>query len=56
MTNLARYSRQVILREVGVNGQHLLRDSTALVVGIGGLGAPASLYLVGRRDRTADAQ
>ena len=47
MTNLARYSRQVILREVGVNGQHLLRDSTALVVGIGGLGAPASLYLAG---------
>lgn len=47
MTDLARYSRQVILREVGVNGQHLLRDSTALVVGIGGLGAPASLYLAG---------
>lgn len=47
MTDFARYSRQVILREVGVNGQHLLRDSTALVVGIGGLGAPASLYLAG---------
>ena len=47
MTELARYSRQVILREVGVNGQHLLRDSTALVVGIGGLGAPVSLYLAG---------
>jgi len=47
VTDLARYSRQVILREVGVNGQHLLRDSTALVVGIGGLGAPASLYLAG---------
>lgn len=47
MSDYARYGRQVILREVGVNGQAVLRDSTALVVGLGGLGAPASLYLAG---------
>ena len=38
MSNFARYARQVILPEVGVNGQQLLRDSSALVVGLGGLG------------------
>jgi molybdopterin/thiamine biosynthesis adenylyltransferase len=43
----SRYSRQVVLREVGVNGQQLLRDSSALVIGLGGLGSVASLYLAG---------
>lgn len=47
MSGLSRYSRQIVLREVGVNGQHLLRDSTALIVGLGGLGAPAAQYLAG---------
>lgn len=47
MSDFARYSRQVVLREVGVNGQQLLRDSTALVIGLGGLGTAAALYLVG---------
>lgn len=47
MSDYARYSRQIILREVGVNGQSVLRDSTALIIGVGGLGAPASLYLAG---------
>lgn len=42
-----RYSRQVILREVGVHGQQLLRDSTALVIGLGGLGSAVALYLAG---------
>jgi molybdopterin/thiamine biosynthesis adenylyltransferase len=42
-----RHRRQVILREVGVNGQQLLRDSSALVIGLGGLGSTASLYLAG---------
>jgi molybdopterin/thiamine biosynthesis adenylyltransferase len=45
--DLARYSRQIILREVGVNGQHLLRDSSVLVIGLGGLGSAAALYLAG---------
>lgn len=47
ISDLARYSRQIVLREVGVNGQHLLRDSTVMVIGVGGLGAAASLYLAG---------
>ena len=47
MSHFARYGRQVILREVGVNGQQLLRDSTVLIVGLGGLGSAAALYLAG---------
>ncbi|HUR41835.1 MAG TPA: HesA/MoeB/ThiF family protein [Verrucomicrobiae bacterium] len=47
MTDFARYSRQVVLREVGVNGQQLIRDSSVLVIGLGGLGSAASLYLAG---------
>lgn len=47
MTDFSRYSRQVVLREVGVHGQQLLRDSSALVIGLGGLGSVASLYLAG---------
>lgn len=47
MSDFARYARQVVLREVGVNGQQLLRDSSVLVVGVGGLGTVASLYLAG---------
>jgi molybdopterin/thiamine biosynthesis adenylyltransferase len=43
----ARYSRQVVLREVGVNGQQILRDSSALVLGLGGLGSVAAQYLAG---------
>jgi len=45
--DFSRYSRQVILREVGVHGQQLLRDSAVLVIGLGGLGSVASLYLAG---------
>ncbi len=44
-TDFKRYSRQVILREVGVHGQQMLRDSSVLVIGLGGLGSAASLYL-----------
>jgi Dinucleotide-utilizing enzymes involved in molybdopterin and thiamine biosynthesis family 2 len=49
MTNmdLSRHARQVVLPEVGVNGQQLLADSTVLVVGCGGLGAAAIPYLAG---------
>ncbi len=42
---LSRYSRQIILEELGVLGQRRLLDSKVLVVGAGGLGSPASLYL-----------
>jgi molybdopterin/thiamine biosynthesis adenylyltransferase len=40
-----RFSRHISLPEIGADGQQRLHDSTALVVGLGGLGAPAGLYL-----------
>jgi len=43
--DLARYARQILLREVGVAGQNLLRDSSVLVLGLGGLGSAAAQYL-----------
>lgn len=42
---LVRYSRQIVLREVGGSGQLRLRRSAVAVVGAGGLGSPALLYL-----------
>jgi len=44
---LDRYARQVVLREVGADGQARLGDAAVLVVGAGGLGVPAVQYLAG---------
>lgn len=42
---LLRYSRHILLNEWGVDGQERVSQSHALVVGAGGLGSPAALYL-----------
>ncbi len=42
---LLRYSRHILLNELGVEGQEKIRSARVLLVGAGGLGSPASLYL-----------
>ena len=42
---VARYSRHLLLREIGGQGQQRLKQAKVLVVGAGGLGAPVILYL-----------
>lgn len=42
---LQRYARHLVLPQVGREGQERLRASSALIVGLGGLGSPAALYL-----------
>ena len=42
---LLRYSRHILLDELGVEGQQLILRSHALVIGAGGLGSPVALYL-----------
>lgn len=42
---MERYSRHIILSEVGVEGQQKLRGSKLLIIGTGGLGAPAAMFL-----------
>lgn len=46
MSSLQRYSRQIVLPEIGVNGQGLLRDSSVVLFGLGGLGSAVAPYLV----------
>lgn len=43
--DLLRYSRHLLLDEIGIEGQQRLLDARALVVGAGGLGSPVALYL-----------
>jgi molybdopterin/thiamine biosynthesis adenylyltransferase len=43
--DLLRYSRHILLEEIGVEGQERLARAHALVIGAGGLGSPVALYL-----------
>ena len=42
---ISRYSRHLVLGDVGVAGQKAFKNSSVLVVGAGGLGSPCLLYL-----------
>lgn len=42
---LLRYSRHILLDELGIEGQERIRCARALIIGAGGLGSPAALYL-----------
>ena len=44
---MERYSRQIMLPEIGNEGQKKLSEASVLLVGVGGLGSPISLYLTG---------
>ena len=44
---LLRYSRHILLDEIGIEGQERLLAASALVIGAGGLGSPAAMYLAG---------
>jgi molybdopterin-synthase adenylyltransferase len=43
--DLLRYSRHILLDEIGIEGQRRLLQSHALIIGAGGLGSPVALYL-----------
>ena len=42
---LLRYSRHILLNEIGIEGQEKISGGRALVIGAGGLGSPVALYL-----------
>ncbi|MDT8405623.1 MAG: HesA/MoeB/ThiF family protein [Methylococcales bacterium] len=44
-SQLLRYSRQIMLKELDIDGQQALLDASVLIIGAGGLGSPAAMYL-----------
>src|SRR2546423_15277533 len=49
LDQIRRYQRQIIMPEVGSIGQRKLLDSSVVLIGAGGLGSPAALYLAAGR-------
>ncbi|MCK0181474.1 ThiF family adenylyltransferase [Legionella pneumophila] len=45
MNKLTRYSQQIKMEEIGLDGQEKLKNSRVLCIGLGGLGSPLLLYL-----------
>ena len=45
MVDVARHARHISLPNVGVKGQQKLNNASVLLIGAGGLGSPAALYL-----------
>lgn len=43
----SRYNRQLLIPSIGLSGQKLISNAKVLIIGLGGLGSPASLYLAG---------
>ncbi|MBB1073887.1 molybdopterin-synthase adenylyltransferase MoeB [Rhodoferax sp. 4810] len=43
--DLLRYSRHILLNEIGIEGQQRIHQARALIIGAGGLGSPVALYL-----------
>lgn len=43
-SELKRYSRQIILQEIGLQGQEILKKARVLCIGLGGLGSPLTMY------------
>lgn len=46
-SDFMRYSRQLMLEDIAIEGQQKLLASRVLIIGLGGLGSPAALYLAG---------
>src|SRR5213593_40961 len=44
-SELERYSRHLVLPEIGIDGQEKLKNASVLIIGVGGLGSPLGLYL-----------
>jgi molybdopterin-synthase adenylyltransferase len=44
-SQLLRYSRHILLNEIGIEGQQRILEGRALIIGAGGLGSPVALYL-----------
>jgi len=42
---LLRYSRQIMLKQIGIDGQQKLAEARMLIIGLGGLGSPVAMYL-----------